>query len=134
MKPQPVYKDIGANIRTRRRQADLSQETMALELGISRATLANIETGRQRILVHQLYDIAITLGVTPNDLLPPLPAPKPNSIHSSAGVAIDGDVNSKQKKEVLRLINSVGDSTAGKGEESNATKRNDRTEGAKPTR
>jgi transcriptional regulator with XRE-family HTH domain len=46
------------------------QSQLAGRLGISRATLANIETGRQRVLVHMLYRVALALGVTPGDLLP----------------------------------------------------------------
>ncbi len=71
MRIEAVYKEIGRNIRTRRRQIDASQDSIAQQLGISRATLANIETGRQRVLVHQLYGIAHALGIKPGDIMPP---------------------------------------------------------------
>ena len=105
MELEPIYKEIGANIRTRRRQADASQDDVAARVGISRATLANIETGRQRLLVHQLYRLAKVLGVRPGDLLPTandhaLPS------HLDA-VEIQGDVSAEQKKQVVQLIGSV---------------------------
>lgn len=49
----------------------MTQERLASRLEISRASLANIEIGRQRILVHQLYSIAQAIGLQPSDLLPP---------------------------------------------------------------
>jgi DNA-binding XRE family transcriptional regulator len=52
MKREPIYKDIGAIVRTLRRRADMSQDSFAAILRISRATLANIETG-QGIRVHE---------------------------------------------------------------------------------
>jgi transcriptional regulator with XRE-family HTH domain len=39
--------------------------------GITRSALANIERGRQRIAIHQLYHIAKALQLEPSDLLPP---------------------------------------------------------------
>jgi transcriptional regulator with XRE-family HTH domain len=106
MRIEPVYKEIGRNIRTRRRQIDVSQDHVALQLGISRATLANIETGRQRVLVHQLYGIARALRVKPSDLLPP-PSPDKATYLTLESLPVGGDVNPEQRKEVFRLITSV---------------------------
>ncbi|MYA60099.1 MAG: helix-turn-helix domain-containing protein [Chloroflexi bacterium] len=71
MHPPPVYSIIGSRIRTRRRQMKLTQERLSRQLGISRASLANIETGRQQILVHQIYNLATQLELDITDLLPP---------------------------------------------------------------
>jgi transcriptional regulator with XRE-family HTH domain len=71
MNPPPVYSIIGSRIRTRRRQLKLTQERLSRQLGISRASLANIETGRQQILVHQIYNLAAQLELDITDLLPP---------------------------------------------------------------
>ena len=71
MHPPPVYSIIGSRIRTRRRQMELTQERLSRQLGISRASLANIETGRQQILVHQIYNLAAQLELDITDLLPP---------------------------------------------------------------
>ena len=77
MDTDPIYKLIGAVIKARRKTLELKQETLAGRLGISRGSLANVETGRQSVLVHQLYKFAAALGVTPSDLLP-----LPSSDHS----------------------------------------------------
>ncbi len=104
MRIEAVYKEIGRNIRTRRRQMHASQDSVAQHLGISRATLASIETGRQRVLVHQLYGIASALGVGPGDLLPPSATTQGDLPEA---VSIGGDVSPKQRSEVIRLISSV---------------------------
>ena len=65
-----LYKRIGSTIKVKRRVLGLTQQQLANQLGISRASLANVETGRQRILVHQLYELAGQLSVNVSDLLP----------------------------------------------------------------
>ena len=75
--PDPIYTELGLLIRARRKALNLRQKSLASELGISRGSLANIETGRQSILVHQLYRFAAALRLPPHDLLPLLPADQP---------------------------------------------------------
>lgn len=106
MKPEPIYKEIGKLIRARRRRADMAQEGLARQLGLSRATLANIETGRQRILVHQLYGIAKALGAAVGDFLPAdLPEP------DWTALPIDGELNVEQKKQIASLIGPLTQSS-----------------------
>ncbi len=106
MAPEPIYKEIGRIIRARRRVLDRPQERLANEVGISRATLANIETGRQRVLVHQLYGFAKALDLALADLLPEQ-LPQRASAEWS-GMPIEGDLNAEQKKQVAGLIEAVG--------------------------
>src|SRR6266702_1242724 len=49
--------------------AGLTQREVAERAALGRPTLANIEKGRQRVLYHQLLDIARALGVDPRELL-----------------------------------------------------------------
>ena len=72
MNPDSVYQHIGGLIRQRRKTfKKWTQEKLAKRVGISRASLANIETGRQSVLVHQLYAFAEALDLTPSDFLVP---------------------------------------------------------------
>lgn len=107
MKPEPIYKEIGGIIRALRRRADKAQTVLAGQLGISRATLANIETGRQRILVHQLYAIAKALEVKLDDLLPA--ASDENLGVNWAALPIEGDLSVEQRKQIASLIGPVED-------------------------
>lgn len=65
-----VYPEIGGLIRQRRKKQNLTQEKLAPLVGLSRTSLANIESGRQKVLVHQLFAFASALGMEPADLLP----------------------------------------------------------------
>ena len=103
MKIEAIYKDIGAIIRAKRRSKEMSQEKLADRLGISRATLANIETGRQRILTHQLYAFGDVLGMEPSELLPVRP-----TVANVAGLTFSqDDLNPEQKKQIAQLIGQV---------------------------
>jgi transcriptional regulator with XRE-family HTH domain len=105
VKPEPIYQQIGRLIRSLRRGADKAQEELASRLGISRATLASIETGRQRILIHQLYAVARALDVKVSELLPS-PADD-RTAPSWDTFTFDGDLNTQQKKQVASLIGQV---------------------------
>jgi transcriptional regulator with XRE-family HTH domain len=48
---------------------DITQTDLASRMTITRPSLANIEAGRQRILVHQIQTIARALGTTPKSLM-----------------------------------------------------------------
>lgn len=62
-------------------QEDLANRTAG---SVSRSALANMETGRQRISVFQLYEVAAALDVVPAELLPP-----PGEIPDGASAALE---------------------------------------------
>lgn len=68
----------------------LSQAEVAEALGISRTSVSNIENGRHRVFLDQVYAAARALRVSPVRLLPDEAAlsPSPN-IHASSGAEID---------------------------------------------
>lgn len=74
MNPESLHQRIGLFIAARRNSLKMKQEQLATSVGISRASLANIERGRQSVLVHHLYAIAKALGLQPSELLPPIDA------------------------------------------------------------
>jgi len=43
---------------------------LANQIGLSRTSITNIESGRQAVLLHQVYDLAKALDITVQDLLP----------------------------------------------------------------
>jgi transcriptional regulator with XRE-family HTH domain len=92
-------------IKARRKTLQLKQENLANMLGISRGSLANIETGRQSILVHQLYRFAAALELTPVDLLPP-----PSTEHARTGssaLPLPDDLKAQQKRQITDLFMKV---------------------------
>lgn len=101
----PIYQQIGAVIRARRKKLKMTQEVLASELGISRGSLANIETGRQNVLVHQLYKFAATLKLNVIDLLPV--GAEPNSRADWTELPMPADLKTKHKEQIARIITRV---------------------------
>lgn len=71
-----LYRAVGALIAESRRgkvppwtQVELARRTSGT---LSRSAVANIESGRQRISLFQLYEVAAALEISPKDLLPPM--------------------------------------------------------------
>lgn len=75
--PSSIYSRIGQLIRAARREAGLTQDQVAERLGLTRTSITNIESGRQRFQVHVLFLLAEALGVTPIAFLPASPDEHP---------------------------------------------------------
>src|SRR6476469_4531440 len=60
---------VGARIRELRLKQGLSQESLALESGLSRNMIIGIEWGRKSVAYERLWDIAAVLGCEATDLL-----------------------------------------------------------------
>lgn len=64
------YKDLGNLIRKARVDADISQDILAQQLGLTRASIVNIEKGRQRPMIHTILELATILKVNFASLIP----------------------------------------------------------------
>jgi transcriptional regulator with XRE-family HTH domain len=64
-----LYRNIGERIRTVREDRQLTQAALAAAVGLSRGSLANIESGNQRTPVHTMAAIAQALRLDPADLI-----------------------------------------------------------------
>jgi len=70
---QSTMQDIGKLMRKRRAELGMSSQQLGEAVGLTRASISNIENGRQRITVDKLGDIALVLQCDRWDqLLPPL--------------------------------------------------------------
>ena len=100
-----LHRHIGATIRGRRKQLKFTQEELAKRMATSRAALANIETGRQNVLVYQLYSFAKHLDLRIEDLLPstgsvePMPAP--------SEFPLPEGLNRVQREQISRLLDGA---------------------------
>jgi DNA-binding XRE family transcriptional regulator len=66
-----LYKAFGARLAQAREAAGITQQSLAEKVGLSRASIANIEAGRQRVLLHQAIEIGAALRLSSiADLLP----------------------------------------------------------------
>lgn len=66
------YARLGGNVRSIRVSTGLSQASLAKRIGFTRASVSNLEAGRQRIALHLFVQIAQALDVDPSRLLPEL--------------------------------------------------------------
>ena len=68
-------RDIGKNIRDLRQQQNMTQDTLAEKLFVTRQTVSNYETGRTRPDVEMVMRIAEVLETDANTILYGIPAP-----------------------------------------------------------
>ncbi|MCA9806296.1 MAG: helix-turn-helix transcriptional regulator [Cyanobacteria bacterium HKST-UBA02] len=98
-----LYRAVGALIAESRKgkvppltQIDLARRSSGT---LSRSAVANIESGRQRISLFQLCEIAAVLEVSPKELLPPVGRPQ---IQSAAEVLEGTDAEARAFLDRLR--------------------------------
>lgn len=78
-----IYPEIGKRLLALRKgkftQEQLAEELEKRGLSLKRASIANIEKGKQRIMLHALYEIAEVMGVEVCELLPSIKEVRGNS-------------------------------------------------------
>ncbi|MFZ4807589.1 MAG: helix-turn-helix transcriptional regulator [Hyphomicrobiaceae bacterium] len=79
MDESDLYDQLGLLVRQHRERLDMNQSTLAEAIALSRASVANIEAGRQQVALHQVYRLAAALGVDVTTLLPGATGKPPNS-------------------------------------------------------
>lgn len=77
------YIKLGLNIINARKRAGMKQEDLAELLTLSRASLVNIEKGRQKPSLHILYDIAMCTKTNLEELFPEVSEVYENGIELS---------------------------------------------------
>ena len=89
------YELLGERIKAARNKVGMKQEALAACIGLSRVSIVNIERGRQHPQIHLLWDIASTLKIEVEELLPSF---TPSSVSKEFGKIIDNKI-----KEVKTL-------------------------------
>ncbi|WP_332819089.1 helix-turn-helix transcriptional regulator [Sphingopyxis sp.] len=71
MAPEKIYQVFGRRLADLREEREMTQSDLARRVNLSRASIANIEAGRQRVLLHQLGEFAFALNLSSSaELLP----------------------------------------------------------------
>lgn len=65
---------VGSNVRAFRARRGWTQEQLAERSGFSQQYISGLEQGRRNPTVVSLFELAQALGVTPIELLQPIPA------------------------------------------------------------
>jgi len=113
MDSKTLYTEVGRRAAARRHVLGRTQVEVAEKMGLSRASLANIEVGRQSLLLHQVYALAAALDLQSlDDLLPVLPggSSRPTKIGTTGS-----NLNKKQLSEVDAFIAAVEKKTTRRG-------------------
>jgi transcriptional regulator with XRE-family HTH domain len=106
MSDEAIYKAFGQAVATRRKVLNLTQATLAARVGISRASIANIESGRQNVLLHHVYRLVSALEFSKvSDLLPA--QPKPATQEDLDMILSDETVTARGKAQITDLIASA---------------------------
>lgn len=61
---------IGNQVEQQRKDAGLSQSELGVKVGLTRASIANIESGRQRCTFYMIYKICDALNIVVSCLMP----------------------------------------------------------------
>ena len=61
MDDMEIYRQLGQNVARVRGELRKTQAEIAAQIGLTRASLANIETGRQKVLMHHVFRLANAL-------------------------------------------------------------------------
>ena len=101
-----IYRDFGRKLAVLRNEAGLPQAELARKIGLSRASLANIERGEQRVYLHQFLSVLSALGRSKLEEL--LPAEGTTHSKPKADVTVSGDKLSKaQERAIKELVSSI---------------------------
>ncbi|WP_439472057.1 helix-turn-helix transcriptional regulator [Brevundimonas sp.] len=97
----PRYRQFGEAMSLRRQQLGMTQAELAARVGLSRASIANIEAGRQSVLLHHACDVASALKLRAvTDLLPTATA---LSLEDQA-LELSDDVSPAAKAQISGMI------------------------------
>lgn len=108
-RPGDLYLAIGANISRFRKELALSQAELAASLKVTQPHIASIETGKRRISIEDLFEVAQGLKVPVTALLPldqdsKKPGPRPRLTLAYEKLT---QLSDKDQALVLAMIDSL---------------------------
>lgn len=105
MDDSSIYAALGELVRKHREGQEMSQAALSKRVGLSRASVANIEKGRQRIPLHHLYRLAQALGVNAHTLLPDLNGFPSPSIER--GINSSMELSAREEADVAKVLSTI---------------------------
>jgi transcriptional regulator with XRE-family HTH domain len=111
---EPFYTNLGRRIQDLRATRGVTQEELGsrLEPKMTRASIANIESGKQRVYAHTLIEIARALDTSLHELLPEQSGePKKRSTRAHVTERFASELASKlplRPEEVRELVQRIG--------------------------
>jgi transcriptional regulator with XRE-family HTH domain len=107
-KQNNLYETVGRRIRDTRKIAKLTQEGLAARVNLTRTSVTNIEKGRQKLLLHTLFDLAAAMKVPVAQLMPDQREDQPhfeqkltNGLSAAEEKWIVGEISKPSKTKVI---------------------------------
>lgn len=100
-----LYRQLGRTVAARRKELRLKQEEVAVQLGLTRASLANLENGRQRIMLHQLFRLVHALQL--KSILDLVPSDWTFDDEKVAAKLHGSNLTSREESGVHQLLRSL---------------------------
>ncbi|MBR1281330.1 helix-turn-helix transcriptional regulator [Bradyrhizobium sp. AUGA SZCCT0177] len=97
-----IYRIVGAELAARRKKLRLKQAEVADQIGLTRASLANIESGRQKLMLHQVYKLATALKA--DSIMELVPASFSFEQASGPVRLVGSEVNDVQKAQIEQFV------------------------------
>jgi transcriptional regulator with XRE-family HTH domain len=94
----------GFGLRLKQARKGTKQQTLAADLHITRTSVSNIERGRHRVFLDQVYIAAHSLGVPIEELLPPISDVFPEETVSFASDAAVSNDSAKTVTEIAQNL------------------------------
>lgn len=114
MDERAIYVALGEAVLVRRKRLGLTQAQVAKKIGVSRESVANIEAGRQRVLLHHVYGLMRALDLKAITDLIPATAPRAQGETAMAVEVSGASVSDTQKSDIERLLTlALGDRSVG---------------------
>lgn len=101
-----IYDYIGKKIRYIRESTKINQELLASTLGLSRASIANYESGRQAISISDLYKLADFFKLEISEILPSVAEIKEKSSPKQL-IEKASNLGDNEKEEIKSFIEKI---------------------------
>lgn len=101
MTEMDLYVALGRRVAASRKRLGLTQADLAAQISLTRASVANIETGRQRIMLHDVFALVEALGG--KSILDFVPERVPRAVVKDVAFAGDG-ASKEDERAMLQMI------------------------------
>jgi transcriptional regulator with XRE-family HTH domain len=95
------YSKIGSNIKAAREKKEVKQHVLAEMLGLSRASVVNIEKGRQHVTMHTLWQISILLSTHFSDFIDGLSQHTETKVETQR-MKFDASFTTQRERDAIR--------------------------------
>lgn len=97
---EAIYTRFGRGLRRVRNERGLTQSELARRVHLGRTSVANIESGQQRVHLHTLLDFAAALEVSPAELLPE------EAVEVEEIAARVGSLPARERDWIMRVVST----------------------------